>query len=378
MVVAAVVLAAVLVPVWSHNRGPAANPTGSAPRATGSYDVAVANARVKLAGMTKQGLVWAQLSTAIATSADHGRTWADIPLPQDTVNAPDRSVDLIDAQHAWVLRESAADPQVFRTSDGGASWSASDLPLSYDPATGLPSGRLLFIDSSVGFAVLGTNANFTVLRTQDGGATWAVTGRSTTLGIVASDPNTIWAADTAAGSGAASLLRVSRDSGATWSSVQLPGLATTGGSSPSNSACAQPGALWVPGPGGVTFLSATEGYTAVSCTGGDFVTRYYRTADGGRSWTQQAAVGRMVDVAAPVFVDATHWLQPVSAGLEVTVDSGQTWTTIVSEGLAGYPIFSLATRDGVNGSVLPVGANSPLFLTWDGGRTWRPADFSDR
>jgi photosystem II stability/assembly factor-like uncharacterized protein len=127
----------------------------------------------------------------------------------------------------------------------------------------------------------------------------------------------------------------------------------------------------------VTFLSATEGYLAVSCTEGGFGTRYYRTADGGHSWSQEAVVARNVD-AAPVFVDATHWLQPIGAGLQVTADGGRTWTTVASEGLADYPTYAFETIDGVNGSALPVGANTPLFLTWDGGKTWRPADFANR
>jgi hypothetical protein len=370
MAAAAIVLAAVLVPMWSHNRGPAANPTGSAPGATSSYDVAIGNARVKLAGITRQGLVWAQRTTAIAISADHGRTWSDIALPPDSVNAPERTVEVLDRDHAWVLRESPADPQVLRTSDGGMSWSATDLPVSYDPATGVPSGRLSFLDASIGFAILGTNGNLSVLRTQDGGATWAVTGRSVTLESVASDANTLWAAKTWTGSPAAQLFQVSRDAGATWSAVQLPGLDV-------QSTCVQPGSLWVPGPEGVTFLSATEGYTAVSCSEGNFGTRYYRTTDGGRSWSQVAAIAQPV-TAAPVFLDATHWFQPNLAGadLQATADGGKTWTTLGQSGLAGTGIYWFDTRDGKNGAALDQGANSALFLTWDGGRTWQPADFS--
>ena len=372
-IAAAAVLAVVLVPVWSHNRGPAANSTGATPMATPSYNLAVGNARVKLAGITKQGLVWAQLATAIAISTDHGHAWSDIPWPKDTLNAPDRSVEVIDSDHAWVLRESPADPQVFRTSDGGASWLSADLPVSYNPATGVPIGRLSFIDASVGFALIGTNAEAdTILRTQDGGATWAVTGRSATLESVASDANTLWTAKTSAGSGANQLLRVSRDSGATWSDVQLPGLDV-------QAAYVQPGELWVPGPGGVTFLSATEGYTAVSCTEGNFGTRYYRTTDAGLSWSQVAAITRPVG-AAPVFVDAKHWFQPdvAEADLQATADGGKTWTTLAQNGLAGSPIYWLDTRDGTNGAALDGGANGALFLTWDGGRTWQPADFSAR
>jgi photosystem II stability/assembly factor-like uncharacterized protein len=370
MVAAAAVLAVVLVPVWSHNRGPAANPTSTGPAATATYNSAVANARVKLAGITKQGLVWTQLATAIAISTDHGHAWSDIALPQDTVNAPDRTIDVLDRDHAWVLRESPADPQVFRTSDGGASWLSADLPVNYNPATGVPIGRLSFIDVSVGFVVIGTNAEAeTVLRTQDGGATWAVTGRSATLESVA---NTLWAARTSAGSGANQLLRVSRDAGATWTDVPLPGLNV-------QSTCVQPAELWVPGPGGVAFLSATEGYAAVSCTEGNFGTRYYRTTDAGLSWSQIAAMTRPVGIA-PVFVDATHWFQPgvAEADLQATADGGKTWTTLAQNGLAGSPIYWLDTRDGTNGAAVDGGANGALFLTWDGGRTWQPADFAAR
>jgi hypothetical protein len=94
----------------------------------------------------------------------------------------------------------------------------------------------------------------------------------------------------------------------------------------------------------------------------------------------------------PVFRDATHWYQPDmgrsagSPGIRVTSNAGKTWTITATDDnwdnwLSANEIQVFWTVDGQNEAALGAtnaggaGAGS-LFLSWDGGSTWQPADFS--
>ena len=387
-------LAVASVPLWAGlTAGPAASASetsGFGPGPSGTYNLAVANAEVYQAGMTKNGVVWAVFGRRLSISTDHGRTWRDSSLP--TANPGDLpgpgTVAMVDADHAWFLLSAGADPHftVFRTSDGGQTWQSTVLPVSIGGETpGTTTfwpGKLSFVDASVGFAFVETSDTgpWTILRTTDGGVSWKSTG-SAAHGWdgVAVDADTLWAPNDT-GSGPVPLLQVSRDAGATWSDVPLPGLAAIGGDS-----------LFVlSGPtGGVQFQGQSEGYLAVlQKAGASYATRYFGTADGGRTWSQLATLSQQVTVA-PVFRDATHWYQPDmgrsggSLGIGSTSDEGRTWTitTIEDRWLSANGIQALWTADGQNEAALGAtnaggAAGRALFLSWDGGSTWQPADFS--
>jgi hypothetical protein len=390
-------LAVASVPLWAGlTAGPAASATetlsGFGPGPSGTYKLAVANAEVYQAGMTKNGVVWAVFGRRLSISTDHGRTWRDSSLP--TAHPGDLpaagTVAVVDADNAWFLLSAGADPHftVFHTSDGGATWQSTVLPVSIGgespgTATFLP-GKLDFVDARVGFAFVKTSDTglWAILRTEDGGVSWKATGSAAAAwDDVVVDADTLWAPGlNDAGGQPVPLLQVSRDAGATWSDVPLPGLAAVGGDS-----------LFVlNGPtGGVQFQGPSEGYMAVlQKTGASYATRYFGTADGGRTWSQLATLPQPVGVA-PVFRDATHWYQPDmgrsagSLGIGVTSDAGNTWTITAIENnwLSANEIQAFWTVDGKNEAALGAtnaggAAGRSLFLSWDGGSTWEPADFS--
>ena len=401
--VMAVIAVAVVAPLWFGSpAGPMASPTGTYPEfgpgPTGTYNLAVGNAEVFQAGMTRNGVTWAVFGSRLSISADHGRTWRDgkLPLAYPGDLPGSGTVAVVDADHAWFIMSTTGDASflVFRTSDGGATWQSAALPVTTADQPGVVTiwpARLDFVDASVGFAFVGTSdaGPWTVLRTQDGGVTWNVTG-SAAVGSddVAVDANTIWAPElNYAGADPTPLLQVTRDAGATWSDVPLPGVASTGSQNLNI----------LPGPtGGVQFLSSTEGYLAVreqtgnTLAGAVYETLYFGTADGGRSWSQLVSWPQALPVA-PVVLDADHWYQPGmgqfsdSLGMGVTSDGWKTWhiTAIDNNWPAGAWMESFWTVDGQNGAALAsvnnggAGAGS-LFLTWDGGMSWQPADFSAR
>jgi hypothetical protein len=399
---AAAVLAVATLPLWSvHFGGPVASATAShpdfGPGPAGTYSLAVADAEVYQAGMTKSGVVWATFGRHLSISADHGRTWRDGTLPTEYAGdlPPSGTVAVVDADHVWFIRSGSGDTAftVFRSSDGGTTWQSAALPAIAVAQAGVNAiwpAKLDFVDASVGFAFVETSDSgaWNILRTEDGGVSWKLTGTAPVQSeIVAVDANVLWAHNSDNGTVSQPLLQVTRDAGATWATVSLPGVDDTGSDS-----------LYIlDGPtGGVQFLSPNEGYLAVvrqtgSSANTSYETLYFGTTDGGRSWSQVTAAWPQAMPVGPVVLDAKHWYQlgmgqfSISLGMGTTSDGWKSWsvTAIDNNWPAGVQPIAFWTVDGQNGAALAsvnnggAGAGS-LFLTWDGGMSWRPADFSAR
>jgi photosystem II stability/assembly factor-like uncharacterized protein len=262
---------------------------------------------------------------------------------------------------------------IYVTDDGGATWQRS-VSRTLD---GAALAQLIFADARVGFLILTPQTNSvpgasTVMRTLDGGATWAVTGASIALGsaVWAMDENTIWMASPDYIPSTAPLLQVSRDGGATWSAVSLPGVDNTDHLAAS---------VMHDSFGGPIFLSADEGYLAVAHQTTDFETLYYRTLDGGRTWSIVARVPRAV-MGGTAFVDATHWYQLAAEGgsMEATADGGRTWAIVGKVDPPGPKVTEVVMTDAQDGLAVGTEDGWSLYFTWNGGKTWQPADFSAR
>jgi photosystem II stability/assembly factor-like uncharacterized protein len=407
----AVALVVALFPLWGN--------ASISHSSSATPDVAMAV--VDQAGMTRSGVIWAIRGEGLSVSRDHGRTWTEYEFPLILFSGP---VAMTDANHVWVLAAGVsggavsvdASQQIYRSADGGATWNSTALPINGN----VLNWQLRFVDNQIGFLVVGqgdgTTATGTIFRTEDGGVTWRQTGTSATLvqnqvmtttqgpsgspatiemdqtqldQVIPVDSETLWTyayrtPASASGSSNRPLLRVSRDAGATWDSVSLPGLGSL-----------QTDTLYVPGQAydsyaGVQFLSNTEGYCAVEeKTAGVYEVHYFQTIDGGRTWNQIALTNWQQVTAAAVFVDATHWFQAglgqetirkaVSTqefvspdGYNVTSDGGKTWTN-GGTGLGSLPYIWMS--DTQYGAALISGVdNGPLlYLTSDGGLTWQPA-----
>ena len=121
---------------------------------------------------------------------------------------------------AWIATGNADPARVLRTTDGGATWAAADLPLVAGEAAGAAS--VAFRDDRTGVALGGDIGNAeafadAVAVTTDGGVTWALGGRLPFAGAAygaAYVPGT--GALLAVGPGGVAL---SRDDGRTWSLV---------------------------------------------------------------------------------------------------------------------------------------------------------------
>ena len=120
----------------------------------------------------------------ILTTDDGGRNWRRVPaeaLPaalsgEGGFAASGLCVTARPGGRAWVAAGNAPRARVFRTSDYGRSWTATEAPVVAGEASGLTS--ISMVDDRVGIAFGGNLAvsdrvTENVARTTDGGATWS-------------------------------------------------------------------------------------------------------------------------------------------------------------------------------------------------------------
>lgn len=224
-------------------------------------------------------------------------------------------------------------------------------------------------------ASLGT----TLFRTVDGGTRWEeidhLAQSSTSPGAVPCyaqatasfiSPSTGWLTG---GGCVTAQFEITHNGGATWSPQSIPLLGTPYL------------ALGVP-----IFITTQEGVMLATDPSEDPGVLVYVTLDGGRRWTAHAAPG--ISANAVHFVNAHDaWLLSsntmnagFAAGLYVTHDDGQIWTTLqpVDDGPPhqGGFVFNGTILDFVSTTLgwtdSFTGTDDDMLQTTDGGRTWKP------
>jgi photosystem II stability/assembly factor-like uncharacterized protein len=366
------------------------SPTAGSPGPT--FDVQGAmSAEVDDAGLIRSGGIWAVEGPYLLTSTDNGKTWQAGTMP-----ALAGSVFVLDPDHAWAVSiynqggaPTVGQLVVYRTADGGKIWNqapaAGDFPC--DTAT------FSFVDAAHGFLECSTPSSLadgapiadakrgsgTVLETADGGATWSVAGGAAGLGraFTASDASTLWSAPDYESSELTGVtLSVSRDAGRTWSTVDLPDLASI----------PKPADVGV--AAGPVFQDASNGALAVLVqpvmSSSPQAVWFYRTSDGGRTWApvKKTATAPLAVSEEAAFV-GREWAVVGTAGffgLTVSNDFGASWTDVPGFGMppnTSFVLVALADEShGIATAFLSPGTTG-LMLTSDGGRTWHPADFGD-
>ena len=179
-----------------------------------------AAALVTDAAITGPGSGWAIADRRILLTHDHGRTWRDA-TPAGLGQAPDPGVAFADERTGWVAGVATtpagdARPQVWHTSDGGASWSATPLPLE---AASVARVHLSAADGRHVWALARepSSSNFSyghLLRSRDAGRTWErLPAPPIADEVVFFDQTSGWLT----GGPAGDEVYVTGDGGATWS-----------------------------------------------------------------------------------------------------------------------------------------------------------------
>jgi hypothetical protein len=275
LVGAALLLAVLVMARFSGSPpGPAA---GSATAGPGFDASAAQHARVDMAGEMRNGGIWAIDGSNLLTSTDNGATWRAGSFPAPGGFTAFEAAYVLDRDHAWALtsnlqtngtRSPAVPGTVSRTSDGGRTWQSAAVSGDFE----CPRASMSFLDARQGFVMCAVPAtpgpsgplaqslpaakegSGTVLATTDGGATWSVAGSATGLSenFTASDASTLWSVpDDISAEMTGTRLFVSRNAGATWSAVTLPGLS------------AVPAAAEITSAAGPGFWDASDGAIAV-------------------------------------------------------------------------------------------------------------------
>jgi photosystem II stability/assembly factor-like uncharacterized protein len=281
-------------------------------------------ASVRLRGVSavNRRVAWASgASGTYARTTDGGRTWRAGQVP-GAEGLDFRDVDAFDADTAYLLAIGEGESsRIYKTEDGGAHWTLQfqnrRASAFFDCMAFWTRARGLAISDPV-------EGRFLVITTEDGGRTWKETGASGMPAALAGE-----------GAFAASGTCV-----------------TTGGAS-----------------------------DAWFGTGGPEGARVFRSHDSGRSWEVSKtplATGKAAGVFSLSFWGAgtgaalggDYTLEKESAGnAALTSDNGRTWSALGERRPAGYR-SCVARVAGTRGPTLVAVGPSGSDYSFDGGRTW--------
>jgi photosystem II stability/assembly factor-like uncharacterized protein len=356
--------------------------TSPAPRAGSVHLVTLMNP-VHPIGLLSEAQGWEVSGNSLNMTSTDGRSWHDITPANSQGNCC--AVFFIDSMHGWAGGAwSTASPtlKIFRTADGGATWSQVGEPGPTSSAPCCPTldfvdanhGWLIYNDSQA-FAV-GTGFTGKLMQTSDGGAHW--TALPDLPAVAAQRPffadSSVQFIDSHTGwyvgwnEQITQHLYITHDGGQSWSEQRVSVPASEG---------AQSKYIAVP-----SFLSPTRGVLPITLADGRVMVDV--SDDGGSTWKldpamsvvfpqngrQLASIGR----AAPTFVG--NGVVALVVGRDLELNTGNGWTTITPAGAAGgiYDVQFANARVGwaliVHQCQVACSSQYELMKTGDGGRTW--------
>ena len=332
----------------------------------------------------------------ILRTTDGGDTWRNLTPPQaiydNTGKNMEVSAKFLDANHAWVLfwEPDQWNPQngvtVWSTSDGGANWEGTALPITGYTMRYFREPQIGFLDSQIGWimASLGENADrsyYAVYTTFDGGKTWSVpvTSDSANLpargkknGVVFRNALEGWVTGVSTREEPGAFLWKTVDGGNTWGQQTLPrpeldGVPADLLANPSYSC-----SLSVPE---FTDFQFQYAWTILSCTGETLpepISVIYWSYDALSTW-RYYKLPKYGGTAAFYGIDVGWYVQTADAGdsynyeIMTTSNGGQSWNLTAKTMWSIEPRFITASV----GFGVAVYRDVPyLMKTSTGGYSW--------
>lgn len=318
---------------------------------------------------------WGVTDTQIVRTNDGGITWYNVTPPGLTETGYSVRMEVLDTGHVWVhLPDYDNYPHggmLYRTSDGGLSWTSSSVPFS--------GGDLRFLDTDNGWALAdlgvatGSNA-VSVFQTTDGGSTWTqkytndpnLTGSGDSLplgglkaGIAPVNMQTAFVYGVIYAPGTPYLFRTD-DGGANWTPVELP---------------LPPGAenfeLGID-PGQMRLVSPSDGFIAMRLTGETYQLAVYVTRDAGNTWSLTPTL--LPQGGSADFLSAEEAVIYNGEQFYVTRDAARTWGIIPPDVKFGDIFAGMDFVDPMTGWVVTMDQTGQrgVYRTGDGGATWSP------
>jgi photosystem II stability/assembly factor-like uncharacterized protein len=327
------------------------------------------------------GSLSSKVGDHVLFTVDGGNTWKDVTPPEEQAAADQQKTAygyFQDSMTAWVTYSIDAgtpvpsSPVVWRTSDAGTTWTASQ-PLD---VTGLSEiyapGTLQFYGQQAGWLLVhvgaGMNHDYVAIyRTDDGGASWTrIIDPYIDGGIQSCSKNALmftsatdgWLTGDCNGVKASVLLYQTNDAGSTWQEVTLPGPAGKPTLfSDQNNACGSYDPFFFGGDLGILSVRcANYGGTAVT-----YSYYIYTTQDGGSSWNGNPYPGD----ALYFFTFNSGWA--LAPKIQMTSDGGKSWKPISNVSWDAQFDFISETTGWV---IATSGDEVALVKTDNGGARW--------
>ncbi|HYM69807.1 MAG TPA: hypothetical protein VEZ44_09445 [bacterium] len=311
---------------------------------------------------------WARTDTRLLRTDDGGAHWTDV-TPPGRASIAGAAQAFLGGSAAWiaVAPDTATAADIFRTTNGGRTWSRA-------VATARNVGQMAFADARHGWMTVDldnamSSEALRLLRTTDGGATWTEVARTDLpgdpvrsglpisgdkSGVAFLDANTGWITGYVPRDNYTYLYATS-NGGRTWRFEALPLPAGTG----TVEVGLNPPTVFAPSE---AVLTARLSGTAVP------LTLVYVTHDAGVHWVSTAPIPANTSVSS--FLNARVGWMTDGATLYATRDAGHRWTIEPRSGA----FRDVAELDFVSETVgWTVVRSAPFLLkTSDGGRTWAP------
>lgn len=330
--------------------------------------VRVEPAHVLLVDPSDSGRVYAANAQDVQVTTNGGASWQTLPAGP----RPGGALALVaDPARPGELLAGTTGAGVYRSMDGGESWTASGQGLVNTAVTAVA------IDDTDSAIFVGGAAG--IYRTLDGGVTWDVTsfdgGSAVAVSASPSDPRTLYAAIGFA------LVARTVDGGGSWQTVSSLGASALAVSldDPATLYAATPQALMKSTDGGATWTAVFEAGE------GNFVDHVvtdpidpavvylinrgelWKSSDRGATWKILLADGQLIGLAigrnSPRTVLASD-----SQSVFGSSDGGKTWRVLATQ----RPFAAALAVDPQDPRTLYIGSRAGVEQSRDGGANWRP------